>query len=342
MYMNITYNHTSLEEADFTINNILEVSSEGFWDWNALTGLVQRSPAWYRMLGYDVGELKKNVFTWENIIHPDDYSSVMKHFEEYINGKVSEYKIEYRCKKSDGTYIWIEDSGYIVKRSDDGKVVRMIGAHTNINELKVTRDMLLKQNKLLLTDKATLENLVTERTNKLNQMNIKLQEQIREAEYNASHDTLTGIYNRRIFETLFEKEMHRAKRYAYPLSVLLFDIDDFKKVNDTYGHKIGDEVLIDIVILVQKHIRDSDIIARWGGEEFIIIFSESNLENTKDKAEDIRVAIENEIFPNALNLTCSFGVTSYLKEDTADSFFIRCDNALYKAKELGKNNVQIL
>lgn len=92
----------------------------------------------------------------------------------------------------------------------------------------------------------------------------------------ASHDGLTGLYNRRSFEKLFEKEMHRSKRYSYPLSVVLFDIDDFKKINDVYGHIVGDEVLIGISILVSKIIRDSDIVARWGGEEFIIIFPESD------------------------------------------------------------------
>lgn len=338
--MEITYAHNTIQDADFTLNSILDISNQGFWDWNALTGHVYRSIGWYRMLGYDHIVFKNDVFTWENIIHPEDYERVMEYFESYIHGDILEYKIEYRCRKSDNTYLWIQDSGKIIQKNSDGTVLRMIGAHTNIHDFKRSQEKLLHQNELLMNDNLSLDALVKERTEELNLINKKLQEQIQEVEYNASHDRLTGLYNRREFESIFEKEMHRAKRYLYPLSVVLFDIDDFKKINDTYGHKIGDEVLIGISILVQKIIRQSDTIARWGGEEFIVIFPESDLENTKVKAETIRAAIDREIFPKNLHVTCSFGVTTYLKEDTSDSLFIRCDNALYQAKNLGKNNVQ--
>lgn len=338
--MEITYAHDTIQDADFTLNSILDISNQGFWDWNALTGHVYRSIGWYRMLGYDHIVFKNDVFTWENIIHPEDYERVMEYFESYIHGDILEYKIEYRCRKSDNTYLWIQDSGKIIQKNSDGTVLRMIGAHTNIHDFKRSQEKLLHQNELLMNDNLSLDALVKERTEELNLINKKLQEQIQEVEYNASHDRLTGLYNRREFESIFEKEMHRAKRYLYPLSVVLFDIDDFKKINDTYGHKIGDEVLIGISILVQKIIRQSDTIARWGGEEFIVIFPESDLENTKVKAETIRAAIDREIFPKNLHVTCSFGVTTYLKEDTSDSLFIRCDNALYQAKNLGKNNVQ--
>ncbi len=339
--MEKTYEHQSVSEADFTLNNILDISNQGFWDWNAITGHVQRSPAWFRMLGYDINIFKNDVFTWENVIHPDDYERVMKHFEDYINDRVSEYKIEYRCKKYDDTYLWIQDTGKVVQRID-GNVARMIGAHTNIDEEKLSKEMLLQQNKMLLSNNITLDSLVKERTEELTIINKKLQEQINQVQMLASHDALTGLYNRGSFQKLFEKEMHRSKRYAYPLSAVLFDIDDFKKINDTYGHLIGDEVLIGISILVSKIIRDSDIVARWGGEEFIIIFPECDLESSKAKAETIREAIANELFPSSVHVTCSFGVTTYLKQDTADSLFIRCDNALYKAKANGKNNVYTL
>ena len=340
--MQIIYGHSTLKEADFTLNNILDISEEGFWDWNVLTGNVDRSHGWFRMLGYDITKSKKNVFTWEDVIHPDDYSRVMKNFELYINGEIPNYKIKYRCQKFDKTYIWIEDSGKIVQRTDEGKVTRMIGAHTNINDAEVFKNELIKQNKLLSIDKATLEDLVHERTLELNKTNVELLSKIKEAEHDASHDALTGLYNRRIFESLFQKEIHRAKRYSYPLSVAILDIDNFKNINDTYGHKFGDEILIGIAILLQQHTRDSDILARWGGEEFIIVFPQSNISNAKDKADKLRKTIENKMFPNFLKITASFGVTSYLEEDTESSFFVRCDKALYKAKELEKNNVQVL
>ncbi len=340
--MEETYTHHSLEDADFTLNHILDISNQGFWDWNAKTGYVHRSVGWFRMLGYDQNIFKNDVFTWENAIHPEDYERVMTHFESYINGKIPLYQIEYRCKKNDGSYLWIEDTGKIVKKSEKGTVVRMIGAHTDIHEYKLYKEMLIRQNELLLNDKASLDNLVKERTEELTQINKKLNEQIEKAVYNASHDTLTGLLNRREFETAFDKEIHRAKRYSYPLSIVLFDIDNFKGINDTHGHKVGDEILIAIAILVQNNVRESDVLARWGGEEFIIIFPETTMETANEKAETLRIKISDEIFPASIKVTCSFGVTSYLKEDTSDTVFIRCDNALYAAKSKGKNNVQSL
>lgn len=340
--MEKTYIHLSSDEADFTLNCILDIANQGFWDWNAKTGYVYRSIGWFRMLGYDYRVFKDDVFTWENIIHPDDYERVMHHFEAYIHGESPEYKIEYRCKKSDESYVWIEDSGKIVERNLDGSVLRMIGAHTNIHENKLFKEMLIQTNERLIDNNLSLENLVKIRTQELTIINKKLGTQIKEARYNASHDGLTGIINRREFERVFEKEIYRAKRYSYPLSMLVLDIDNFKVVNDRYGHKVGDQVLIGLVTLVQNIIRESDIMARWGGEEFVIVFPEITLDDTFKKAEMLRKAIHEYIFASNLHITCSFGVTTYTQGDTNDTVFIRCDQALYAAKNAGKNNVQIL
>jgi len=338
--MHTTYVHRSLQDADFTLNAIVDISTEGFWDWKAETMHVVRSPGWYRMLGYDLNFFEETVFTWENIIHPDDYERVMDHFEAYVNGKSDLYKIQYRCKKSDGSYLWIEDCGKIVAINEDGTVARMIGKHTDIHALKTTQEELLLQNKLLRNDNMTLENLVTERTMELNILNHKLQEQIEASQYNMMHDMLTKLYNRQSFETLLKKEISRSTRYHYPLCIALLDIDDFKKINDTYGHKTGDAVLIRIAQLLEDNIRESDIAARWGGEELIIIFPETVLEDCTHKAEHVREAIANEPFPFG-QVTCSFGVASYKSDETPDRLFVRCDDALYQAKNNGKNNICI-
>ena len=340
--MKTIYTHQALEEADFTLNSILDISSEGFWDWNAESGHVERSHGWFRMLGYEIGIFKKDVYTWENVIHSDDFERVMKYFEAYINGEIPEYKIKYRCKKSDGTYLWIEDSAKIVQKTQDGKVVRMIGAHTDIHDTVTLENALIEQNKLLSIDNASLEDLVKERTCELNTINAKLRAKIKEAEHDATHDALTNLFNRRMFTTLFEKEMYRARRYSYPLSIVLLDVDRFKDVNDTYGHKLGDEVLVDLAMFLEQSTRGSDIVARWGGEEFIIVFPQNDIHSAESKANSLRTLIEGMVFPNSLRITCSFGVTQYRQEDTQDSFFIRCDNALYKAKKNSRNNVQVL
>ena len=334
------YKHKSVADADNTLNEILDISSEGFWDWNAITGDVKRSPGWYRMLDYDIDTFANTVFTWEAVIHPEDFVKVMKHFEAYINDEITQYKIQYRCKKSDGSYIWIEDTGKIVEKTKDGKVSRMIGAHTDIHEAKTTNEMLHIQNDLLCTDNLTLENVIAKRTDELLEINHKLLQQLEVTQHSASYDSLTGVYNRHMFQEHLKKEMHRAKRYSNALSVILMDIDDFKEINDGHGHKIGDEVLVELAILLQKHLRESDIIARWGGEEFIIILPEMALIQAEKKAEELRGHIEREVFTKSLKVTCSFGVTEYIPGDTMDSIFIRSDDAMYKAKECDKNNVQ--
>ena len=338
--MKKTYVHHNANDADFTLNNILDISNQGFWDWNVATGHVYRSIGWFHMLGYDYDSCKNDVFTWEDIIHEDDYPHVMAHFEAYVTGKSDVYQIMYRCRKCDGSYLWIEDSGKIVQRKEDGSALRMIGAHTNIHEAKLLKDSLIQKNKLLANDNAQLEMLVKERTKELNEINEKLNLQIEEAHYNASHDVLTSLFNRREFERLLDKEIDRARRYMYPLSIVLMDIDNFKTINDQYGHKKGDQALIDMSAFVKRMIRSSDVLARWGGEEFMIIFPESNLTTTIEKIESIRKAIAQNLFAENLNMTCSFGVTTYQNEDTKDSIFLRCDQLLYMAKNTNKNNIQ--
>ena len=142
------------------------------------------------------------------------------------------------------------------------------------------------------------------------------------------------------FEEIFAKEMNRAERYSLSLSVVLLDIDDFKSFNDSYGHKTGDEVLCAIADILKNNIRESDTLARWGGEEFIILFPNIPLKETTEKADMIRKNIFNTLFSGDLKVTCSFGVTSYEEGDNMDSIFMRADNALYHAKELNKINVQ--
>jgi len=340
--MKNNYLHTSLEESTKTLNCILDIISDGIWDWNAINGYVYRSPGWYRMLGYEVDSLEKNVFTWENVIHKEDYPHVMQHFEDYINGNTDSYHIQYRCKKRDGTYLWVEDSGKIVERTIDGKVARMIGAHTDINEAKIANEKLHKQNASLLKTNISLENLVKERTQELENINIKLEKKLSKVEHNASHDVLTKLYNRRMFEEMLSKEINRAHRYSHPLSIILLDIDDFKLFNDTYGHKVGDEILYNIANILKINIRKSDIISRWGGEEFVIILPNLAIDEAKQKAELMRETIENYVFYNSMDITCSFGVTSYVDNDTSDSIFVRVDKALYNAKGLDKNNVQVV
>lgn len=338
--MNITYQHDTLEHSDFTLNSILNIIVEGTWDWNANTGHVKRSPSWYKMLSYDIGIFSNDVFTWENIIHPDDYKSVMNHFESYISGKISSYEIEYRCKKSDDSYIWIIDRGQIVSRNDDGSVARMIGAHQNIHLQKIAQRELIEKNQFLQQGKTSLEKLLESKNKELEQTNNELEKKIAEIKYLSETDTLTEISNRRKFQFEIEKEIARANRYSHDLSFVIFDIDLFKNVNDKYGHTIGDEILKKLALFVKSQLRVNDFFARWGGEEFALLLPSTNLSGAKDLAEKLRSQISTIDFGDKLFISCSFGVAQYYRDESIDQLFKNADIALYKAKKLGRNRVE--
>ena len=119
----------------------------------------------------------------------------------------------------------------------------------------------------------------------------------------------------------------------------MFDIDHFKDFNDTYGHLIGDEVLIMLAENIDKHVRNTDTFARWGGEEFVILFPETTTEEAKIVCEKLRISIEHLSHKTAGGITASFGITQYIENDTIKTMFKRCDDALYEAKENGRNMV---
>ena len=156
----------------------------------------------------------------------------------------------------------------------------------------------------------------------------------------ATTDGLTGILNKFTFNKFLEEEIYRAERYGTKFSIILFDIDNFKKINDTYGHLTGDEVLKEVVNVVKTQIRKSDIFARWGGEEFIILLP--NGTDPMKVAEKIKEKVENHKFKNLPKITVSIGVTTFKEGDTINSIIRRADQALYKAKEKGKNRVEYI
>lgn len=157
----------------------------------------------------------------------------------------------------------------------------------------------------------------------------------------AHTDMLTGIYNRHKFSTILETELHKFKRYHTFFSIVMFDIDHFKKVNDTYGHLIGDEVLVQLAQIIRANIRHSDLFARWGGEEFVVLAYESKRDDAQRLAEKLRKVVENDTFASELKITCSFGIAEALESDDDNSLMKRADDALYAAKRGGRNRVEV-
>lgn len=168
-----------------------------------------------------------------------------------------------------------------------------------------------------------------------------------EAQRLAIMDGLTGIWNHRWFQIQLAQELDRAERFGRPFSLLVMDIDDFKRFNDTYGHQVGDFVLVELARRVKSAVRDVDMFARYGGEEFELLLSETDAWGGNSAAEKIRLAIgstpfETSLAPEPLRVTVSIGVASYPAAGTeAASIFRAADKAMYEAKALGKNRVVV-
>ncbi len=155
-------------------------------------------------------------------------------------------------------------------------------------------------------------------------------------------DSLTQVSNRLHLDNSYKIESQRAERYNNVFSIILMDIDLFKDINDSHGHKVGDTVLIQIALLLKQSIRSVDILGRWGGEEFLIICPETDINRAEIFAEKIRKTIENYNFPIVGKITCSFGVSEYHPNAEKDDTFQRTDEALYKAKHSGRNSVEAI
>lgn len=156
-------------------------------------------------------------------------------------------------------------------------------------------------------------------------------------------DKLTGLYNRQAFDVILTQAVKEAKRRMSSFSIVMFDIDYFKKVNDSHGHLHGDAVLVDISDICRENTRESDAVCRWGGEEIIMLLKDCSLDDAEKTAEKIRKAIETSrtvYSGSAVAVTVSAGITSYRMTDTEESILARADKALYKAKQNGRNRTE--
>ncbi|PIB55272.1 diguanylate cyclase [Pseudomonas sp. 2995-1] len=314
------------------LHAVLELVSDGIWDWNANTGFVYRNPGWYEMLGYPRHSLENNVFTWENVIHPDDYPRVMTVFDDYVHQRTPHYQTEYRCRKKDGSYLWIEDRGYVIARNEDGSVARMVGAHRDIDLRKSSVEQLERRNQ-------SLEALVAERTRELSRVNQQLQLQLNENRSLAERDALTLVANRYRLEKVLLEECGRAQRFRLPLALIAVDIDDFKPINDQHGHGVGDQTLVHVVECLERCIRPGDLLARWGGDEFMVVLPKSSLETARALAENICRTMRKIPMRGDLTVTLSLGVAERRMDESPAALMARADQALYRAKAAGKDGV---
>jgi len=152
-------------------------------------------------------------------------------------------------------------------------------------------------------------------------------------------DQLTGLSNRRHLDNVLALEIKRHIRHAHSLSLMMIDVDHFKSVNDSFGHDVGDAVLVAFAELFTQGVRQSDTVGRWGGEEFLVVCPETDLEGVLTLAEHLRQRVCGFHFPEVGNLTSSFGVTCLRRGDTASELLRKADTALYQAKQGGRNRI---
>ena len=272
---------------------------------------VKVNQAFEDILGYSAEEVEGEKF--EKFVYDDDLSITSTTVVQLQNQQYVQ-KFVNRILHKDGSYRYIEwhsqpDSEYIYSSGRD------------VTEKIMLEKELFKKNRSLARRTEELKNK--------NEIFKNL----------ALTDDLTGLYNRHFLKDQLQKEMDLADKENNPLSLILVDLDHFKLVNDIYGHPAGDSVLIQTSILLEKLVRNQDIIARIGGEEFIVILPNTNLDTAFTIAERLRKNIEQYEFPIVKHITASMGVAEKRPFETIKSLYVRVDNALYKAKESNRNCV---
>ena len=164
---------------------------------------------------------------------------------------------------------------------------------------------------------------------------------VRELERASATDHLTGAWNRSHFDTVVSIEVERSRQTAAPLTLVLLDIDHFKDINDTFGHATGDAVLRSLVRLLRANMRASDVLFRWGGEEFVVLAASAGYRKAAILAENLRAAVESFSFSVGRKVTVSAGVAEWLPGEALDTWFERLDTSLYRAKNTGRNRVEV-
>ncbi|MFY9120251.1 MAG: GGDEF domain-containing protein [Syntrophomonadaceae bacterium] len=173
----------------------------------------------------------------------------------------------------------------------------------------------------------------------------RIESQQKQLEQMAYYDPLTDLPNRRLLEKLIKRELASVQRYGQETVIIMLDVDDFKLINDTYGHQVGDSILMQLADLLQNNVRETDTVARFGGEEFIILMPNTSVEEGYSFAERIRKTIMEKVFSVGsvtLQITSSFGVSSMgdINSQNLEDYYLLADRALYLAKQSGKNRVE--
>ena len=280
----------------------------GLWDFNIDKGEFSINERYYQIMGYPGGDLLITFQNWKEFVHPEDLLPSLEEMERCYNGEKDYFDIEYRMLSKSGDWIWVHDRGEAAERDKNGRATRILGTHIDISPTKQIEEALRES-----------------------------QEKYRKL---ATTDMLTGVMNRYSLSELLRAETERSRRYGSPLSLLMFDLDNLKMINDNYGHLAGDEALKITCSYVQSSIRNCDYLGRWGGDEFLLIVTNTDFDGAIKVAEKLRAGLCVKEHKNFGKLSISIGVSVLHKDESDfDALLRRVDKALYESKKNGKNRV---
>jgi diguanylate cyclase (GGDEF)-like protein/PAS domain S-box-containing protein len=276
-------------------------ANDGLWDWNLKTNEIYFSSRWKSMLGFQDDEIGDRLQEWFNRVHPDDVNKLKKDISDHLNEGTSHFENEHRLLNKKGDYLWVLSRGLAV-RDTDGSSVRMAGSLTDISVPKKTQDQLLQ---------------------------------------NAVYDTLTGLPNRALFMDRLHMEFVHTKRNKHHLFAVLFlDLDRFKNINDSFGHLTGDEVIIAVAKRLSSHIRPDDTVARFGGDEFVVLLGDIKAVSDATNIAERIITILKEPFHlmhHELYISITIGIAIGTHEYQQPEEILRdADTAMYNAKVRGK------
>ena len=280
----------------------LESVGDGLWDLQVQTGEQYLSPNLLRIYGYEEGELQSCVDAIDALIHPEDLGRQQHDRQAHFEGMTPTYSNEHRVLCKDGNWKWVHSRGMVISRDTQGQPLRMIGTHADITERKSADALVWQQ---------------------------------------AHFDALTGLPNRRLMRERLVQEIKKCRRSEQKLALLFIDLDHFKEVNDTLGHDRGDDLLVEAARRIQHCLRETDTVARMGGDEFTVIISElsdeANLHSILAKLLNALSAVF-QLGLEQVFVSASMGVTVFPNDtEEVEDLLKNADQALYVAKAAGRN-----
>ena len=292
----------ALQDSENRWKLALESTGDGVWDWHVPSGVEFYSRRLIEMYGFEEGELASKSMEMDQRTHPDDRAQMELARHAHFNGLSPTYYNEHRIRCKDGSWKWVLSRGMLISRDAEGRPLRMIGTHTDITERKNAEALIRQQ---------------------------------------AFFDTLTGLPNRRMLRERLEQEIRRSRRDSQQLAILFIDLDHFKEVNDTLGHESGDQLLIEAALRIKQCVRESDTVARMGGDEFTVILTDiASTDHLEPLLAKILRSMDAlfQIGGEQVFVSASIGITLYPLDGTEiEDLFKNADQALYVAKGEGRN-----